>query len=118
MIEAEQVLCGFFNGLGWRIIKSPKIYQLSENSLKEILQPINIEAETRICRFLEDEHLVAISYLKPQQDEYGRKGVWNSTLLIPIRDYLIKTDALKLAEPYFMKECGTPPKSLESIKIE
>lgn len=119
MIEAEQIICGRFNGIGWRIVKSPKIYQLSEESLREILKPLNVQTETRTCRYLEKEQLVAISYLKPQQDEYDRKGMWNHTILIPIREYLKKTDPIRLAEPYFIKEVPSAiPQHLESVKIE
>lgn len=119
-ISCLQFIFGQFGKLGYKFLKTADLNQrLSESSIIELCrQGGGLKKEIVQARFLDNENMVAISYLKPTSDEMDRSGIWNHTILIHINDYLQLTEPGKIFAPYFIRELKEPPKNpLEPIII-
>lgn len=85
------------NGVGYRLIKTPRLDKiLSDNSRHYLCR---LDGVTPTQTFLPEEQMVAISYFDYTLDEYNRRNTWNHTILIHLEKYL-KLDPEHVAE-YF-----------------
>ncbi len=129
MPGSENFIVGHFKGFGSTIRKSmgvdekvsPKNWRLLlqlgggiETQLKNLGQD-HLELRT----ILWDDQLVAYSYLKPTRDEYGRAGIYNHTILVPIQHFIDDCDAATKIAPHFLRDLEQPPKNpLPLISLE
>ena len=79
--RCEQFYRWHFNGLGYRLIKSPGVDDLiSKKSLRYLTRLNGDKTVQTLC----PENVVAITKVKKGEDEYGRETVLNHTILISI----------------------------------
>lgn len=110
MIICEHFVYAHKHGL----IKSPNVEQiLTKKSLQHL---INLTGNSIIQTWL-PEGIVAITYLQHSQDMYGRKTLWNHTILVSPQDYF-SLNPPSVFEPYFIKRLGKRTKSLEALRVE
>ena len=122
-MQAEHFIYATFNHYGIRIIQSSKVdLLLTEESLQYLFELGKHATEhAEVINDFRGEQVVAYSYLNPEQDELGRRTVWNHTILIRYED-IIPYDKLfqsyqKTVQPHYIKQMEKPPHKLEPLKI-
>lgn len=111
MIHCEHFICGEFNGIGYRLIKSSNVdLILTEKSLRHLTHL------DRSNQTLLPEGYIAITTIRHTKDEYDRNVTWNHTILIHVQDYF-KLHPPTLFKPYVITELEQPPTTLEPIII-
>jgi len=114
MVLCEHFIYGQFNGLGYRTIKSANLHQIiSSRSLRHLK---NLNGRSPIQTLL-PEQVVAVTFLRNDTDEYGRKTMWNHTILISIQDYFNLNPA-DFFERYFIREMQNPYGTLKPLKVK
>lgn len=116
MISCEHFIYSLATGL----ISSPNVEKLLTPLELDFLCHIGDQAETENCfRTSINPHMLAISYIKPVQDKYNRKDVWNHTILIKYKDYFEdrETKPVELVAPHFISPIKEPIASLGPIEI-
>jgi len=110
---------GLFNGYGYVLRKTDGIDSILTHEMLE-----------KLCKLKHDEQLlwppqqpnkpfyVSCTQVEPAEDEHKRDGVFISTILIPLKEYLAFTQPLKLMKPYFMRKTEKPPKKLKPIEVK
>jgi len=118
-IHCEHFIFAHWKGMGYRLIKSPGLDKLVSRQTLTYLCHIgnNLEKEARVQVWLPSENLIAICYLRPEKDEYGRRTIWNHTILIDISDYL-NLNYPAFFEPYFIRNLEKPVSELKPIMIK
>jgi len=112
-IKCEQFIYGHFNGIGYRFIRTPNLTQkLSKKSIGYLK---NLKGNS-IVQTLLPENIVAVTHLNYGKDEYGRKTVWNHTILVSMNDYF-DLHPPTLFEPLFIKNLEKPIEILEPVKV-
>lgn len=120
MPPIEQFIIGHFKGYGSTIRTSPGVHDLLStanwNRLLQLGGDIDAELKKRGTDHLEvrttfwDDQVVAYSYLKPTRDEvYGRPGVYNHTILVPIECFIDAFNAQTKITPLFLYNPEEPP---------
>ena len=119
MTYCEHFVYGQFNGVGYRLIRSTGLDQvLSKESMRYLCNiGGKLKQEARIQVWLPQENIVSVSYLKPGKDGYGRRVMWNHTILMPVEEFL-KHTSTTLFEPYFIKQLSRAPQELDPIIIK
>jgi len=100
-------------GYGIKLLKSPGLNDLLNGEIIDYLCKLEKPKE---YSNLWPNGVITITQVHKVQDEFGRNGVWNSTIAIRLMDYLAYTQPLKLFSHYFIKELEKPVK-LEPINI-
>ena len=100
-------------------VASPNIEKILTLEELEFLIHLGNGAQQPIClRTIINDNYGAISYIEPVQDEYHRKGVWNHTIIINLKEYFHSTNPLKLFTNYFFTYQNKMPKKLQTLRIE
>ena len=102
--------------MGYKLSQSPGLNLiLSDRNLDflchigdKATQPVYMQAH------FPREQLLSISYIRPNKDDYGRKGVWNHTIIFSLKGY--QNLLQSLLEKYFIRDAGKPP-VLEAIQL-
>lgn len=71
-------------------------------------------ALTPVCK----SKAFALSFLKPTVDEYGRRGVWNHTILVPCGQILKGLRVEEVFSPFFIKEGDGVKAPLKPLQVE
>lgn len=109
----EQFLFGLMRDGNYTFLKSP--------GLNQLLSDVNIQylRQKRLNNgepyWLPTEQVVAIQYIKEVKDDSGRVGVWNSTLLFPIDEYIRETYPYKRFSRFFIKREEDTPLTLKTV---
>jgi hypothetical protein len=119
MIQLEHFILAPFNRLGIRIFKTSHLNEkISESTLIELCrQGGGLKKEVIRITPKPNENIVAVSYLKPVNDDMNRSSIWNHTIIISVYNILELIDLSKVLAPYFIKELADPPEKLEPIEI-
>lgn len=119
MILCEHFIYALFNVGAYRLIKSPDAEKLlSEENFSRLCHLTDkIQKPEEQAQWFPDENVLAISFLRPTTDEYGRKGGWNHTILIKVVDYCVLTDPVALFRRHFIREFGNPPEMLQPLQV-
>lgn len=112
----HQFIYGLF-GDNYAYIRSGFASEFLSEEAQNFLQHIGdrLAEEKDIWNILEG--ILAISFIRFKRDRYSRQAVWNHTFLVKFEDYLQRTQPISIFKPYFIKELGEMPKSLEPIEI-
>lgn len=118
-VRCEHFIFAYWKGIGYKLIKSSGVDELVSRQTLMYLCHIgnNLEKEARVQVWLPSENLIAICFLKPGKDEYGRRTIWNHTILIDISDYL-NLNYPTFFEPYFIRKLDKPLDELDPIIIQ
>jgi hypothetical protein len=105
-LQLEHFIYGLEKKNGIQIYKSKGVTALIGDNHLQFLCHVgdNVAEETYFQIWLPgDKPVLAVSRVHPVKDEYGRKGVWNHTILIDFNDYLQLTQPQSLFSPYFIR---------------
>lgn len=97
---------------------------IKSHGVNQLISDVNIQylrqklQQPKDPYWLPTEQAVAIQLIDEVKDDYGRTGVWNHTLLIPIDEYIRLTNPYALFSKYFFKKDGEVPIRLEPIEVE
>ena len=115
IVNCEQ----FIASLSEILATSPNIEKiLTLEELEFLIHLGNGAKESQCLRTIINDHYGAVSYIEPIHDEYNRKGVWNHTIIINLKDYFNSTAPIKLFSNHFLTYQDTPPKKLSQLRIE
>lgn len=117
-MQCEQILYALFNGVGYKTIQTSNVDNLITEQNLDRLKTLKASSQTHV-HWLETEKIVALSQVHLTHDEYGRKGVWNHTILLNITDYIsyTQTRPAQTLDTYFLKALPSPKTKLEPIQI-
>jgi len=119
LIVCEHFIYGLFNGYGYVLTETNGVNKILTKEMRE-----------KLCNLKHDEQLlwppqrpnqdfyISCSKITPTEDEHKRDGVFNSTILISLKDYLTYTNPAKIVQPYFVKKTDKPPKKLKLIEVK
>jgi len=114
-VQCEQ----FIASLSEIIATSPNIEKiLTLEELEFLIHLGNGAKEPQCLRTIINDQYGAVSYIEPVHDEYNRKGVWNHTIIVNLKDYFNSTAPLKLFQNHFLAYTESPPKKLSQLRIE
>lgn len=118
MIECEHFVYGPFPNVGYKLIKSSGVDKLLTAERINYLCRLTPNNKQRVVMaWLKEEDLVSISYIQKTQDDYGRTGVWNHTVLVKVRDFLSMVPPDNFAK-HFIQVTPVPPENpLKPLKI-
>jgi hypothetical protein len=111
-LKLEHFTYALYNGQGYVLDKTNGVDSLLKRKTLRELCALN-ESKQQWCP---TEQVVACTHVEPVEDEFGRAGVWNHTILMTISDYLTYTQPVRLMEPYFLKR-QEKPTGLEPLQI-
>jgi len=88
LIACEHFIYAMFPKQGYKLIKSRGLSTHVSTDNLYFLRSLgnNIYEETCLQVYFPKERVFAVSYLKPTTDTYGRRGVWNHTIIVPSND--------------------------------
>lgn len=114
------VLCEqFIASLSEILVASSNIEKiLTLEELEFLIHLGNGAKEPQCLRTIINDQYGAVSYIEPVHDEYNRKGVWNHTIIINLKDYFNSTTPIKLFQNHFLAYTKSPPKKLPQLRIE
>ena len=69
---------------------------------------------TPVCK----TKVFALSFLKPTVDEYGRRGVWNHTILVPCSQMIKGLRIDQIFSPFFIREDNGVKAPLKALQVE
>ena len=99
----EQMLYGLFSNIGYQTLTSPNVKRiLTKQSIEQIkgLKLQHSEESSIIQLHFKTEDAITITHLTRTQDNYGRKGIMNHTIIIKIADYLTFYPPLALVKDH------------------
>jgi len=102
--------------VGYHLVKTDNAKNLLSKENFAKLQ--DLKGEGTVPLWWSEERVVTVSLLRQVKDEFGRRGTWNHTILIPALDYVAATDPVSLLEQYFMEPTDKPPRTLKPLKVE
>ena len=118
-MKCEQIVYGLFNGYGYVLTKTDGVDKIvSDKMLKTLLSLQHDEQLLWPPHHPNKEFYISCTRIEPIEDEYKRVGVFNSTILIPLTEYLAYTQPLRLVKPHFARRTEKPPKKLEPIEVK
>jgi len=65
-----------------------------------------------------DQDIITVTYIQNATDSYGRKGVWNHTIIIEITEYLEHASLKEMFADYARDRTREPPAQLDSLTIK
>ncbi len=77
MTQLEHFIYASFNGVGYRTVKTDGVDQLITSDMMDQLKQLGEDTVTWFHR-----RCVALTRIDRARDEYGRKTVWNHTILL------------------------------------
>lgn len=115
VVECEQ----FIASLSEIIVASQNIEKiLTLEELEFLIHLGNGIKEPQCLRTIINDCYGAVSYVEPIHDEYNRKGVWNHTIIINLKDYFNSTEPIILFANLFFTFTEKPPKKLPALRVE
>lgn len=120
MIRCEHFIHALFNGYGIRLKQTSKVDKmLSEQNLRRLYELGNrIRKEQIKYLYFPDEQVISASFLKPVQDEHGRRGSYNHTILVPLNDYFSIAPPADMFADSFIKDLKAPPDTLKPLEVK
>jgi len=118
MITCEHFIYGIFDNSGYKLLRSPNLSKVLSDENLHTLRSLGNEAtqETFFQVWFPKEQLLALSYVKPTDDEYGRKVAWNHTIILTHNNYL--NLALNIFNNHFIREPQNIENPLQPITIK
>ena len=113
-IKLEQFIYGSFNKVGYRQVTSPNTHKIIGEDSFKYLRELKGEG---VIQTLLPENVVAVSFLRSDSDDFGRKTVWNHTILIPIEDYFTLNPSTMFTS-HFKEVAKTKPNQLNTYKVQ
>ncbi len=112
----EQFLFALADDGRYYFIKSPGVELILSDSN---IQDLRMRKRDNGPQWLPTEQVVAIQHIEPTSDKSGREGVWNHTILIPIREYIQHSwmNPISSLNRLFLSKSGSLPARLESISL-
>jgi hypothetical protein len=111
----EQFLYGLFQDGNYVFLKSPGVNQLLRDASIQYLRQRQSNDNTPI--WLPTEQVVAIQYITHAKDGTGRNGMWNSTLLFSIDEYIRATQPYVNFHDHFITCEDDVPPQLPSVRL-
>lgn len=103
----------FIASLSEIITTSPNIEKLlTLDELRFLVQLGNGAKEPQCLRTIINDQYGAVTYIEPIEDNDHRKGVWNHTIIINLKEYFNSTMPTKILADKFFKYTKKPPKNL------
>lgn len=114
-MECEQ----FISCLSKLLTTSPNIEKVvSLAELEFLIHVGNGVEEAKCLRTIVNDDYGAVSYIEPVRDEYNRKGVWNHTIIVNLKDYFNYTQPIELFAKSFIRYSESPPKKLSTLTVK
>jgi len=113
-MKVEHFVYGMIKGYGIKLLPSPSLKELLNGDIIDYLCKLEKPKE---YSNLWPNGVITITKVSKVQDEFGRNGVWNSTIAMRLMDYLAFTEPLELLKDYFVERLEKPEK-LEPIRID
>jgi hypothetical protein len=111
----EQFLYALFHDERYRLLKSPGVHQLLTDQNYEVLR--TRDTASRDPLWLDTERVVAYQDIHPVNYGNGLTGIWNHTLLIPIREYIRLTNPFTAIQRFFFTHEDAVPDALATITL-
>ncbi len=109
----------FISLLSRLVAASPNLEKiLSLEELEFLIHLGSMADKPRCLRTIINDQYAAVSYIVPVNDEYNRKGVYNHTIIVSLKDYFNGTSPTRMFWPYFHKDTENLPRRLSSLKCE
>ena len=109
----------FISCLSKLIVTSPNIEKVvTLEELEFLIHLGNGVKEPECLRTIVNDHYGAVSYIEPVQDEYNRKGVWNHTIIVDLKDYFNSTAPVTVFANSFFTYSESPPKKLPTLTVQ
>ena len=103
--SCEHFLLGVIGGR-YRLLKSEGLDKIVSRDSMEFLQQLGskkiVVTATPLCK----DRLYAVSYLRPDKDEFGRPAMWNHTIIIQC-DQMFESLKDKINDKLFIKEANS-----------
>jgi hypothetical protein len=105
LIQCEHFIYALFNE-GYKLHATPNLKKLLNDDNLKYLCHIGdkTKQETVVQVWFPTENLLSVSSIHQTSDKYGRKGIWNHTILVSAEDYFQLTQPSTIFKPYFLKE--------------
>ena len=119
MISCDHFVYALFDGIGYKLIKTRNVVRILGDRNVSYLAHLGdrLDGDAYIQIWWPTEKAVTVSYVSPRHDEYGRKGVWNHTIILPIHDFLRLSQPATMLKAHFLPRLDVPPTSLSQIQI-
>jgi hypothetical protein len=109
----------FIVSLSEIIASSPNIEQVvTLDELRFLMDLGNGINQPQCLRTILNDKTGAISYIQPIQDELKRKGIWNHTIIVNLKDYFNSTEPARLFADKFFQYTDKLPKKLPTLKVD
>jgi hypothetical protein len=109
----------FISSLSEIIAASPNIETaLTLDELRFLAQLGNGIKQPQCLRTIINNQYGAVSYIEPIEDNDHRKGVWNHTIIINLKEYFNATMPTKFLADKFLLYTKNPPRKLQTIVME
>jgi hypothetical protein len=118
-VKCEQVFRGYIKGHGIRYLKTSCVDQiLNGDSLKKILeQNVDSDKTLETKTSFPEENVLAVSFLRPITDDYGRKTVWNHTILIELNSFVEEAKPENLVSSLLLRNPDEVPEKLKALEV-
>lgn len=114
-MECEQ----FISCLSKLLTTSPNIEKVvSLAELEFLIHVGNGVEEAKCLRTTVNDDYGAVSYIEPVRDEYNRKGVWNHTIIVNLKEYFNSTAPITMFANKFFTYTVNPPKQLPTLTVK
>lgn len=113
-MKLEQFIYGMFKDYGIKLIKSPGLNDLLNGDIIDYL--CNLKAGD--YSNLWPNGTITVTRVTKTNDEYGRDGVWNHTVVMRLMDYLAYMQPAKMLSRHFISVLDKPPSQLKQITVE
>jgi len=109
----------FISSLSKLLTTSPNIEKVvTLEELEFLIHVGNGLEEAKCLRTIVNDDYGAVSLIEPIHDEYNRKGVWNHTFIVNLKDYFNCTQPVKLFAKSFIRYSESPPKKLPTLTVQ
>ena len=81
----EHFIHGHFNGVGYKLIKTDGVDKLISTKTLNILK--GYDSDKKVF-WPYPENVFSFTFTHNGSDEYGRRTVWNHTMLVSVEEYL------------------------------
>jgi len=118
-MEWQHFVYGLFNGYGYVLVKTDGVDTLLNEKMMQELCALREDRQFLWPpQYPNTEHIISCSHIEKVEDDFRREGLFNSTILIPLNEYLQYTQPLRLVKPWFTAKSTHPPNKLSPIRVE
>ena len=119
VLRLDHFIYALFNRVGYKLLKTDGVSKQVCDATLHYLQNVgaHVKSEAYIQVYWPNENVLSVSLVKPVTDEFGREGVWNHTILVPIGAYLQFTQPSRLLSAHFIHGLDDPSITLHPIVV-